>query len=117
MKMVHVTIHTADIEGSIGFYRETAGLEVVRDLRPSGKPIVFMAEDKGDTAVELIEDPARPYSGSGISAGFSTEDVEAKRKELIAAGCEPTEIISPGPGTRFFFVTDPNGFTVQFIEE
>ena len=115
MKMVHVTIRTKCMEESIKFYEEVVGLKVQVDLRPMGGAIVFMAENEGDTEVELIENPQEAYSGAGISMGFHTEDVEGKHVELKEKGFEVTPIISPNPNTKFFFVNDPNGVQVQFI--
>jgi len=115
MKMVHVTIRTKCMEESIKFYEEVVGLKIQRDLRPMGGAIVFMAENEGETQVELIENPEEAYSGAGLSIGFACEDVEGKRETLIEKGFEVTPIISPNPRTKFFFVNDPNGVQVQFI--
>lgn len=115
MKMVHVTIRTKCMEESIKFYEEVVGLKLQADLRPMGGAIVFLAENEGDTEVELIEDPENAYTGAGISMGFHTADVEVKHAELKEKGYEVTPIISPNPRTKFFFVNDPNGVQVQFI--
>lgn len=115
MKMVHVTIYTACLEESVKFYEEIAGLKIQQDLRTFGGNIVFLAENEGDTQVELIDDPSKAYKGTGISMGFHVDDVEAKREEVIAKGLNPTPIIAPNPHVKFFFVEDPNGVMVQFI--
>ena len=115
MKMVHVTIQTADLEKSRQFYEEVVGLKIIGDLRPNGAPIIFMADGEDTTAVELIQNPEQAFNGSGISIGFHTEDVEAKRAQLEAAGFKPTPMISPMPQVQFFFVEDPNGVIIQFI--
>lgn len=115
MKMVHVTIYTACLEDSIKFYEDIAGLKIQVDLRQFGGNIVFLAENKGDTQVELIDEPEKAYRGAGISMGFHVDDVAAKRKEILAKGLHPTPIITPNPEVQFFFLEDPNGLTVQFI--
>lgn len=116
MKMVHVTIYTASMEESIKFYEEVVGLKVQMDMRQFGGNIVFLAENEGDTQVELIEDAEKAYKGSGISMGFRVEDVESKRDELVAMGIEATPMIMPNPHVKFFFVKDPNGLDIQFIQ-
>ncbi len=116
MKIKHITINSARLEESIRFYEETAGLSIQRDLRGKGPSnIVFMGDSAGETCVELISNPDEPYSGEGISIGFEVDDVAAYHKELMSRGMELTPVISPVPGTSFFFVKDPNGVTVQFI--
>ena len=112
--MKHITINTAKMEESLQFYKEIAGLEMKVDMREMGAPIVFLA-DGDDPCIELIENPAQAYSGAGISIGFHAEDVEGKRTELEAKGFAPTPIIQPNPNTKFFFIKDPNGVTIQFI--
>lgn len=115
MKMVHVTIYTGCLEASIKFYEDIVGLNIQDDFRQFGGNIVFLAKDKGDTQVELIDDSEKAYKGAGISMGFHVDDVEAKREEILCKGLHPTPMISPNPHTKFFFVEDPKGVTVQFI--
>lgn len=116
MKMVHVTIQTAYFEDEIMFYQEHAGLKIVRDMRPAGKNMVFLANDDNETNIEIIEKKEANNSGNpDLSVGFKTENVERKREELIACGYTVTPIIKPAPDVEFFFTEDPAGVTVQFI--
>lgn len=116
MKMAHVTIHSRCIEASVNFYRQVVHLTIQQDMRPLGAPIVFLANGEGETCVELIAaEEGEAYSGTGISLGFHVENVASYREELAEKGYEPTPLISPNPQTRFFFVKDPNGLSIQFI--
>lgn len=115
MKMKHVTIHTAKLEESVNFYKTFCGLTVQRDLNNPGHHIVFLANAVGETCVELIEAPDAAYKGSGISIGFEVGNVVAYHRTMEEKGFNPTPIFSPGPGTQFFFVEDPNGLEIQFI--
>lgn len=118
MKMKHITIQSAKLEESVKFYEEIAGLSICGDMRGRGPlNIVFLANGDGGTCVEIIEAQDGAYSGAGISIGFETENAEAYRQELIEKGFETTPLITPVPGTAFFFVNDPNGVQVQFISE
>ncbi len=82
------------------------------DVRPA-LPIVFMGN--GDAAIELIESKDNSFKGSGISLGYHVGDIDEKRKSLAELGYEPTEMISPKPGVKFFFLADPDGVQIQFI--
>lgn len=115
MKMVHVTINTGDLERSIRFYKEVLGLEIVQDLREFGLHIVFLSSSEAGTRVELIENVAEKFSGSGISIGFDCGDAEQKREELLEKGYEPSLMISPQPQVKFFFLSDPSGVRIQLI--
>ena len=117
MFMQHVTIYTADVEASVKFYQDVVGLTIEDDRRPAA-PMVFLANKKGETCIELIGVPAdQAYTGGGLAIGFYTENVEAEHERLTAMGLNPTDFICPGPNVKFFFVKDPSGVTVQLIRE
>lgn len=118
MKIVHVTIMTKYLDESVAFYQDIVGLKIQRDMRenPAHK-IVFLANEAGETCVELVYNPEGAYSGGGISMGFEVEDAVGYREELAKKGLEPGEIILPNPHAKFFFVKDPNGVGIQFVEE
>lgn len=118
MKMAHVTIMTAHLDESVEFYQSIVGLFIERDLRadPEHK-LVFLSNAAGETCVELVDNSAEAYSGSGLLLGFEVEDAEIYREKLIGLGFEAGEMVSPNPHTRFFMVEDPNGVTVQFVQE
>lgn len=118
MKMAHVSIFSKWMDESVAFYQDIVGLTVQRDMRDNPlHPIVFLANAAGETCVEIIGEPDNAFQGSGISMGFVTDDAEAKRTELEEKGYHPGPMISPGPGTKFFFIQDPNGVGIQFIQE
>jgi lactoylglutathione lyase len=117
MKMQHVTIQTRYFDEEIKFYERYAGLKIIGDMRPM-MDLVFLAEEEGDTKVEIIGNHGAERSGNeNISIGFATSDASLLAEDFIIAGLVPTDIISPDPGVEFFFVEDPAGVKVQFIEE
>lgn len=118
MKMQHVTIMTRCLEDSVKFYQEQVGLTIVRDMRDNpAHQIVFLANAAGEPCVELIANPEAANSSEGISMGFAVDDVEVERKKKEEAGLQPGPMVSPNPKTKFFFVKDPNGVSIQFIQE
>lgn len=118
MKFAHVSIFAKDMEESLKFYQEVVGLKIIRSMKDNPlHPVVFLANEAGDTCVEIIWEEKRTYEGGGISLGFITDDADIKRAKLIEQGYKPTPMISPGPGTRFFFIKDPSGVEIQFVQE
>ncbi|MDO5401012.1 MAG: VOC family protein [Eubacteriales bacterium] len=116
MKLVHITIHTAAIRESVDFYREVLAFSVDASFtNTAGTPIVFLKSPAGEVRIELIDDPARAYSGSGLSLGFRTADLAAAWDAMEQRGLHPTAMVSPSPNVRFFFITDPNGVRIQIL--
>ena len=116
MFMQHVTIYTTQLNASIAFYQDIVQLQIVADRRPDAA-IVFLANQKGETAIELIETPVeQAYTGGGLAIGFHTDDVEAEHGRLSKLGLHPTDMICPAPDVKFFFVKDPSGVQVQLIQ-
>ena len=116
MKMLHVTIRTDQFDDELKFYQEIIGLRMIRDMRPMGRKMVFLANEAGETEIEIIETPGAGNAGNeNLSIGFRTENVEAQRQELISLGLEATPMICPNPQVRFCFVKDPAGVNIQFM--
>ncbi|MFY9214634.1 MAG: VOC family protein [Tissierellaceae bacterium] len=119
MKFAHVTINVKDLEESVKFYQEVVGLSLVNRF-PAGPnmEIVFLGE--GETLVELIYDIANPdiTIGKDISIGFAVDSLNDMMDFVKDKGIEiESGPFEPNPNTRFFFVLDPNGLRVQFIEQ
>lgn len=116
MKLSHVTILTSKIEDEINFYTKYLGLKVIEDLREVGSNIVFLAEDDQASRIELIEnEKIEKISCKGITIGFACSDLPTKRKQLEEAGFKPGKLIAPNDRVEFFFVEDPAGANIQFI--
>ena len=60
-------------------------------------------------------DGAGTAGNENLSIGFQTENVAAKREELIAKGMDVSPMIQPNPHVQFFFVKDPAGVNIQFM--
>jgi lactoylglutathione lyase len=118
MNFCWVTINVANMEKSLNFYRDVVGLSVDRSMKPSANmEIAFLG--KGETKVELIFDAKsdkRNY-GDDISLGFEVESVdktmESLKKRNIKIHSGPHQ---PNPMIKFFYVLDPDGLKVQFVE-
>ena len=120
MKFVWSTLYVKDMEQSLKFYEEIVGLSISRRFPAGpGREIVFLGD--GETQVELIQDEKRMmniHATGDFSWGFLCDDLDA-----VYALCKEkgvpiyTEIVSPEPNMRFFYVLDPNGLKVEFVEE
>lgn len=118
MNFCWTTLHVKDLKESLDFYENIVGLNVDRrlDMGPNNA-IVFLGE--GETKLELIYDANEKNidMGKSISIGFEVESVDEKIKFIKSKGIQIySGPFSPAPTTKFFFIMDPNGLKVQFVE-
>lgn len=117
MKFLWCTLHVKDLAESVAFYREIVGLEIARRMDgPNGPRIVFLGSE--GSQVELIQaEGGAAEMGRDVSLGFEVASVEEKMAFLSEKGIEVAAgPFQPNPHVKFFFVLDPNGLKIQFVE-
>ncbi|NLD60699.1 MAG: VOC family protein [Clostridiales bacterium] len=117
MKFLWCTIQVKDLAASEAFYREIVGLEVKRRMDgPSGPRIAFLGGEGSE--VELIQsDKGEIEIGGDISLGFEVKSLEEKMAFLARKGIPlAAGPFQPNPHVRFFYILDPNGLRIQFVE-
>lgn len=114
----HTTLNVKDMAESLKFYEEIVGLKINRKMDAgAGMQIVFLGG--GETKIELIYNPSNKdiEMGKDISLGFAVESADKMmafvKEKNIAIHSGPFE---PNPHVKFFYVLDPNGLKIQFIE-
>jgi len=112
------TIHVADLEKSLAFYNGLMGLPVAGRMGVPGHEIAMLGPDEG-TKLELIStgEPAPANPGQGVSMGFTPDNMGELLDKLAAAGVVIPEPMSPNPTLRFYFIQDPDGYTIQLVEQ
>jgi lactoylglutathione lyase len=118
MTFLWTTLSVGNMEESLKFYQEVVGLPLDRrfDAGP-GVEIAFLGDD--DTKVELICDKNkdRINIGSDISLGFRVNSLDEKIAFLEKKGIRlHSGPFAPNPHTKFFFILDPDGLKIQFVE-
>lgn len=118
MKFCWCTLKVKNMDESLTFYKEIVGLEENQRFNAGpGMEIAFLGT--GDTKVELIsnQDQLDTDYGQDISLGFEVNSLEAMMEVLREKGYEiHSGPFQPNPNIRFFYVQDPNGLKVQFVE-
>lgn len=118
MKLCWCTVAVGNMEESLKFYQEIVGLSL--NNRFKGGPdaeIAFLGE--GDAQVELMHNAEHmsEVKSSAVSLGFEVDSVENKLGFLKEYGIEvESGPFQPNPHMKFFFIKDPNGVRIQFIE-
>lgn len=118
MKFLWTTITVKNMAESLAFYQDILGLPLIRKMPGGpGMEIAFLGD--GDTQVELIWAESKPEVSFGpdISLGFEVESLDAMLATIQAKGIAvQAGPFQPNPHIRFFYVLDPNGVKIQFVE-
>jgi lactoylglutathione lyase len=106
------------MDESLKFYQEIVGLTLnTRFQAGQGMEIAFLGD--GETKIELICNVLNTSVnvGQDISWGFEVNSLDKMLALVKEKGIDvQSGPFQPNPHTRFFFVTDPNGMKVQFVE-
>ncbi len=118
MKFSWCTIMVKNLNESIAFYEDIVGLKVNRRFEAGPETeIAFLGV--GGTEVELIENKGKKdvNIGKDISLGFQVENLDEMMKFVEEKGIKiESGPIKPNPKVRFFYILDPNGLKIQFVE-
>ena len=109
----HVAFYTTDAEGTKKLYTQTLGLA-------SSAPVEYGETQRFQVGTQWVGYSAAPDPSSTSRfdhVAFTTDDVDRLRKALVAAGVKvPDKIDSHPDDTRSFFVSDPEGNDIEFVQ-
>lgn len=118
MKFSWSTLAVKNMEESLKFYQDVVGLSIDRRFKVGpGNEIAFLGD--GETKIELIynENKKEVNVGEDISWGFEVKSVDEMMERVKENGIDiHSGPFQPNPHVKFFFVQDPNGLRIQFIE-
>jgi Lactoylglutathione lyase and related lyases len=118
MEFLWTTITVKNMEESLKFYEEIVGLPLNKKFGTAQEAeFAFLGE--GETKIELIKyaNKETVTIGPDISMGFRVASIEGKLAFLEEKGIPILSgPFSPNPSTKFFFILDPNGIKIQFVE-
>ena len=114
MHIQHVTLMVKNLEESIEFYETITEPITSRRFKTEPGEVAFLTNGSGETEIELVCMPqGQKFEGKGMFICFGTDKLDAMHKIAIDRGLNPSEIQSPDSQTRYFYVYDPNGVSVQ----
>lgn len=119
MKFIWTTLSVKDMEESLKFYQDIVGLNIV-DRFPTGPGMELAFLGDGETKVELVynENESKVEIGGDISLGFEVDSLDEMLEFVKEKGIKiHSGPFHPNPGIGFFFVQDPNGLRIQFVEQ
>lgn len=114
MHIKHITFRVKNLEQSVKFYETIPELQVGQRISAGPAEIAFMTNGEGATEIELLYIPGGPtYEGKGMFICFATDKLEEKHQLATELDLRPSPIQDPGDQTRYFYVYDPDGISVQ----
>ncbi len=118
MKYCWTTINVKNMDESVNFYQDVVDLPLVRRY-PAGPGLEIAFLGNGETQVELIcrQSTVEVTIGSDISLGFEVDSVDTMLEFLRERGIPVhSGPFQPNPNIQFFYIQDPNGLKIQFVE-
>lgn len=118
MTFLWTTIQVADLDRSLAFYHDLLGLPLQERFQGTGREIAMLGTAEG-TKLELIcgGNPPPVPPAPGLSLGLGPENMAQQLERLRQAGYSIPVPVSPNPSLRFYFIPDPDGYTVQLVEQ
>ncbi len=118
MHFFQLMIRVRDMQKSMAFYRDFAGLNVLKSLKSDEWEVAFLADKEGATQIELIYMPqGAKVEAKGLTVCFHAEDVDALHIKAQEQGLNPSDIRNPDPENRYFYVYDPDGVSIEFKQK
>lgn len=124
-KFLHTCVRVKDLEASLDFYTKSLGFKVAETLDyPDFEfTLVYLELEEGGYQLELTYnyDQEEPYDlGNGYGhIAIGVDNLEEFREELIQEGYKDQvgdfKELSDG-AARYFFVTDPDGYKIEVIQ-
>ena len=112
------TLKVSNLDNSLKFYKDILKMNVASQFGTEDHQIVMLGEPEG-TKIELIFEKGVSINnpGNGVSIGVAVSNLDnliatLKSKDIAVKGP-----IMPSPHIRFFFVKDPDGYTIQLLDE
>ena len=115
-----LSLTVADVERSLGFYREKLKLEVIYASLPAFAMVRAGAGTIGLLSLEAAakEEVAAStqLQNRGVHIEFSTDDLDGLYATLQAMGVEFAEPPHDEPWERSMTARDPDGYSVEFSQ-
>ncbi|MFC6724104.1 VOC family protein [Halobium palmae] len=124
MDVIHHALWVSDIDRTLEFYVDGLGLERTREFESGdGATNVFVAGE-GETEIQFKYDPDGERALSEPDrfdhTAIAVDDTDAAVERLVEeaeATLERGPLDSDGANARVAFLTDPEGYGIELVEE
>lgn len=124
-KIIHTMIRVLDLDRSMAFYRDLAGLTESHRLDFPDFALVYLRSPDNDFEIELTLNKGRTEAythGTGYGhVAIVVGDAAAERERIARLGYQPNDLKEFKRGeellARFFFIQDPDGYKIEVLEK
>jgi catechol 2,3-dioxygenase-like lactoylglutathione lyase family enzyme len=137
VRLGHVGLTVSDLDASISFYRDVVGMELTMRLDSGGPWFDELTRNEGavievamleldGTTLQLVAyresggepAPVAHHRPGSPHLSIEVHDVDAHHEAIMRSGnYHPTPIVEiAGIGARSFYVEDPDGVPVEFLQ-
>jgi len=114
MHIKHITLRVKNMEESLEFYETITELKISRRFSAGPAELAFLTNGEGETEIELLCMPeGQTFEGKGMFICFETDKLDEMHKLAEDKDLKPSPIQLPDDGSRYFYVYDPNGVSIQ----
>lgn len=118
MHFRQLAIVVKDLQKSVDFYETMAELTISKRFKEGDGEVAYMTNGEGATEIELIQMPQmQKFEGKGFFVSFKTDKIEEMHALAVTKGLNPSDIRQPYPQSRYFYVYDPDGVSVQLRQD
>ena len=123
MKFLHAMIRVKNIEKSLKFYTELFDMNLVNEMRLEDCSLYFLADEDGQTQIELTHNDETPENGYKIGSAFGhfafgVDSIDEFTIKMNSLGYkylyEPFKLA--GHDLKIAFLKDPDGYEIEIIE-
>lgn len=114
----HLSFVVKNLEKSIEFYETITELSLSRRFKSGDAELAFLSNGTGETEIELISMPSmEKFQGKGFFLCFETDQLDAMHTLSQEKGLNPSDIRNPDEVSRYFYVYDPDGVSIQLKQK
>lgn len=123
MKFLHAMIRVKDIQKSLKFYMGLFDLNLVNEMKLHDCKLFFLADEDGQTQIELTHNNETPDEGYEMGTGFGhfafgVKSMDAFTRKMQDLGYEylyePYKL--DNYDLKIAFLNDPDGYEIEVIE-
>lgn len=121
MDIKWITLRVSDMDASVAFYTKVLGMEIASRFHGGMYEITMLGKQE-EVKIELLCNRNDEEVGKGVSIGLAVANLSAlvtklQKEGYTLEGYTLEGPITPNPDVSFYFIKDPDGYTIQLLQQ